>query len=76
MKNAKADASLYLLTALLQRLEGSNPGLLKDMICGVKTDQSSIPADAAEKEHIDEIFKESLMLLERASLLLTNSDNP
>tara|TARA_R110001583_G_C5500323_1_gene395693 strand:- start:108 stop:338 length:231 start_codon:yes stop_codon:yes gene_type:complete len=74
MKNAKADASLYLLTGLLQRLEGSNPGLLQDMICGVKADQSSIPHDAPEKEHIDEILKESLVLLERASLLLTNRD--
>ena len=70
MKNAKADASLYLLTSLLQRLEASQPGLLQDMIDGVKVDQSMIPHDAPEKAHIEDIFKESLLLLERASLLL------
>jgi len=38
-------------------------------------DQSSIPDDALEKEHIDEVFKESLVFFECASLLLTHSDN-
>ncbi len=75
MKNAKADASIYLLTCLLQRLETSNPGLLQDMIQGVKADKSSLPDDVAEKDHIEQIFQESLLLLERADLLLKDSTN-
>ena len=75
MKNAKADASLYLLTCLLQRLETSNPGLLKEMIEGVKSDQSSLPDDVPGKEHIEQIFKESLLILERSNLLLASNEN-
>ncbi|MBI9036385.1 MAG: hypothetical protein JEZ03_18135 [Bacteroidales bacterium] len=74
MKNAKADASLYLMTNLLQRLEVSNPGLLKDIISGVKSDQALIPNDAPDKAYLAEIFKESLALLELASLILANDE--
>ena len=39
MKSAKADASLYLLTCLLQRLDNSNSGLVDKMRKGVQSDR-------------------------------------
>ena len=75
MKNVKEDAILYILTGVLQRCEGNGIGLLESIICDVKEDQFSIPADDPEKEHMDEILNESLRLLETASIFLTNSHN-
>ena len=75
MKNAKTDACIYLLLGLLQRLELQSPGLLKEMINGLKGDQLSLPNDAPEKEHIEQIFIESLNILERADGLIELSKN-
>ena len=75
MKNAKTDACIYLLGGLLQRLELQSPGLLKEMINGVKGDQLALPNEAAEKEHIEQIFIESLNILERADGLIELSKN-
>nr|WP_189337676.1 hypothetical protein [Halomonas elongata] len=38
MENPKADAALYLLTGLLQRLEAERPGMVQEMIDGVEGD--------------------------------------
>ncbi|KJY73734.1 hypothetical protein [Vibrio nigripulchritudo] len=76
MSDAKAGACLYILTGLLQRLEKENSGLIKDMIEGVKADQLSISnslPDLPEKEKIDDVFKETLVTLERADQLMANS---
>lgn len=70
MKNAKTDACIYLLGGLLQRLEFKAPGLLKEMIYGVKGDQLALPNEVPEKEHIEQIFIESLNILERADGLI------
>ena len=75
MKNAKTDACIYLLGGLLQRLELQSPGLLKEMINGVKGDQLALPNEVPEKEHIEQIFIESLNILERADGLIELSKN-
>lgn len=78
MSNAKAGACLYILTGLLQRLEKENSGLIKDMIEGVKADQLSISnslPDLPEREKIDDVFKETLVTLERADKLMADDNN-
>ncbi len=75
MKDPKVDACLYLLTGLLQRMDKENPGLIKNMIEGVKSDQAAIPKNTTEKEHVSEICKEALVLLERAQLYLEEENN-
>jgi hypothetical protein len=75
MKNAKADACAYPASCLLQRLELQSPGLLKEMINGIKNDRLALPKEAAEKEHLEQIFIESLKILERADGLLEFSKN-
>ena len=75
MKVVKEDASLYLLTGLLERWEGNNLDAVKSMICDVKEDQFSISADDPEKEYMDEVFKESLNLLETVNTFLTSKNS-
>ncbi|CCN82453.1 conserved hypothetical protein [Vibrio nigripulchritudo SFn27] len=78
MSDAKAGACLYILTGLLQRLEKENSGLIKDMIEGVKADQLSISnslPDLPEREKIDDVFKETLVTLERADQLMADDKN-
>lgn len=67
MKNPKADASSYILTALLQRLEQIHPGLIKDIHDGVKSDQAAIQDDILDYDYIQNIFDETFQILERAS---------
>ncbi len=69
MKSAKADASLYLLTGLLQRLENSNPGLVDEMRKGVQSDKAQLSLDTPDYEHIAEIFNEAELLLTRIQSL-------
>lgn len=75
MDDPKSGASLYILTLLLQRLEKTNSGLIKDMIEGVKSDQSAISNEIPEKEKIDSILKETLATLERVNQSLGNDEN-
>ena len=67
MENAKADAALYLLTGLLQRLNAERPGLLQKMIAGVEGDQAALPDNIENREHVEKIFDEALELLARAN---------
>jgi len=74
MDDAKLGASVYILTELLQRFEKTNPGLIKDMIEGVKSNQASVLNKIPEKK-IDNIFKETLATLEQANQLLASDEN-
>jgi len=67
MENAKADAALYLLTGLLQRLNAERPGMLKEMIAGVEGDRAALPDNIENREHVEKIFDEALELLARAN---------
>lgn len=67
MKNAKADAALYLLTGLLQRLEAERPGMISEMLQGVEGDRASLPENIEDKEHVEKIFDEAIDLLTRAN---------
>ena len=69
MKNAKADASLYLLTGLLQRLESGNPGLVDEMRKGVQSDKEKLDPETQDHAHISEIFYEAELLLTRIQSL-------
>lgn len=68
MNNAKADAALYLLTGLLQRLEVDRPGMLQEMIEGVSSDRSSLRENTENRQHIDKVFDEAMELLTRANI--------
>ena len=65
MKNAKADASLYLLTGLLQRLEKKDPELIQEMLSGVKADRAGVSTNITNYEYVSEIFSEAELVLER-----------
>lgn len=67
MKNAKADAALYILTGLLQRLEKERPGMISEMIEGVEGDRSSLPESIEDRDHVEQIFDEATRLLTRAN---------
>lgn len=67
MENAKADAALYLLTGLLQRLNAERPGMLEEMIAGVEGDKAALPDNIENRAHVDNIFNEALELLARAN---------
>ncbi len=70
MKSATADACAYILTCLIQRMNKEKPGLISDIIDGVKHDQKAIPKNTPDMEHIDSIFKEALKLLTKSGTLL------
>jgi hypothetical protein len=67
MKNAKADAALYLLTGLIQCLETERPGMISEMIEGVEGDRASLPESIEDRDHIEQIFDEAIRLLTRAN---------
>ncbi len=67
MENAKADAALYLLTGLLQRLNAERPGMIQEMIAGVEGDRASLPDNIENREHVEKIFDEAVGLLARAN---------
>jgi len=75
MSNPKSDACMYILTGILQRMDAEKPGFIMDMIAGIKNDQSALPENIENKEHIESIFREALSVLERAHVLLEQSDN-
>ncbi len=74
MKNAKADASLYLLTGLLQRLEISTPGLVEEMRKGVRADREQVSPDTQDYEYITQIFDKAELLLNRIQALKSSEE--
>jgi len=66
MNDAKADAALYVLTMLLQRLETTTPGLLDELIDGVEGDLAATPDELLNAAHVDAVFSETLSMLRRA----------
>ena len=64
--NVQAAACAYLLVGILQRLEKDHPGLIKDAIAGVKADRGAIAGNVPNRKFIDEIFQETLRLLQLA----------
>jgi hypothetical protein len=67
MESVKADAALYLLTGLLQRLDAERPGMLQEMIAGVEGDRAALPENFENREHVEKIFEQALELLARAN---------
>ncbi|MBL7251961.1 hypothetical protein [Alloalcanivorax marinus] len=67
MESVKADAALYLLTGLLQRLDAERPGMLQEMIAGVEGDRAALPENIENREHVEKIFEQVLELLTRAN---------
>lgn len=67
MKDAKADAALYLLTGLVQRLGAERPGMIPEMIKGIESDRASLTDNIEDREHVEKIFEEALALLTRAN---------
>lgn len=69
MNDPKADAALYLLSGLIQRVVKNEPELIDEMLSGIMSDQAAVSDDTNEKEHIEKIFKESIAVLERVQKL-------
>ncbi|PFG10712.1 MULTISPECIES: hypothetical protein [unclassified Marinobacter] len=67
MKSDKADAALYLLTGLLQRLDAERPGMIQEMIAGVEGDRAALPENIENREYVEKIFDEAVELLTRAN---------
>ncbi|MBQ4864865.1 hypothetical protein J8L98_24605 [Pseudoalteromonas sp. MMG013] len=65
MKEAKIDATLYLLTILIQKISKEQPKLLDEMLEGVSADQAGLPKNIPNKEHIDAVFEESSRILKQ-----------
>lgn len=66
MTDIKAEATSYILTMLLQRIEAQIPGTLDGMIAGVKSDRASVPGTTLKSENINEVFEEALRVLANA----------
>ena len=62
---AKAGACAYILRGLLQRLEKQNPGLVLDLLNGVRADQSAVLAQGHPADPVTQVFAESIALLEQ-----------
>ena len=75
MSAAKSDACIYILTVLLQRMETEKPGLIPEIIDGIKSDQSNMSENINNKEHVESIFNEALTMLERAHSLTEQKNN-
>lgn len=73
MGHTKADAVSYILTLLLQRLEAQNPGTLKEILEGVKSDQTAVSGTTSEHEHVTQVFQEALGLLEKVESLSSDT---
>jgi len=65
VKEAKADAPLYLLTILIQKVSKEQPDLVDEMIEGINADQAGLPLDTSNKEHINKVFEESARVLKQ-----------
>jgi len=63
--DAKVGACAYILHGLLQKLEQQSPGLVLELLNGVKADQSAVLAQGEAAEPVKRIFAESVVLLER-----------
>ncbi len=61
---ASAGACAYLLHGLLQRLEESRPGLVLDMLEGVRGDRAAIEANGAMTETIRKRCQAAEQMLE------------
>ena len=72
MADVKADATSYILTMLLQRLEDQNPGTLNEIIEGVSSDQASVVSKDSGSEHVIQVFQEALSLLKKAESLASD----
>lgn len=63
--DAKAGACAYVLHCLLQRLELQSPGLVLDLLNGVKADQVAIQNNQSLSVSVKQVFSEAVDLLER-----------
>lgn len=62
--DATAAACSYILHCLLQRLEKQNPGLVMDLLQGVKADHESVIAQEKNTDLVAETFKNAIAMLE------------
>ena len=60
------EATGYLMTILLQRLETSNPGLIQELLDGVHADRNAIAATDDMTPEVEETFTTAFSILEHA----------
>lgn len=57
----------YVLTALLPRLERAMPGLLDELVSGIRADQEAIKTSGRMTPQLEETFNSAVKILGRAS---------
>jgi hypothetical protein len=65
--DAKAQACSYLLLNLLQRLDQKEPGLIDELITGVKGDFQASSLQSDLPPPVSLIYQEAIAILERAN---------
>jgi hypothetical protein len=60
----KADACIYILHMMLQRLEAQQPGLVQNMLLGAKADLASFNGQENKHEPALKVFNEAISILE------------
>jgi len=66
-KNIKDQVNSYVILMILQRLDDKHPGLIKDILNGVKADFSASKEQTGEHPMVSSIFNETIKFLERAN---------
>lgn len=75
--DAKAGACAYVLHCLLQRLEVQTPGLVLDLLNGVRADHLAVEKQLSLSEPVRQVFQEAIHLLERCHAQnLASTQNP
>ncbi len=67
LAEVKAQAISYLLLGLLQRLDREQPGLIDELLSGVKADRDAALAGRDVPKRVPAIFDEAIRYLERAN---------
>ncbi|WP_058987339.1 hypothetical protein [Acetobacter senegalensis] len=62
----KAQAYSYIMLCLLQRLERREPGLINDLLDGIKADYEASKTHAQNRPPVSLIFEEAISFLARA----------
>lgn len=62
----KAQAYSYIMLCLLQRLERREPGLINDLLDGIKADYEASKTHAQNGPPVSLIFEEAIAFLARA----------
>ncbi|HUA79434.1 MAG TPA: hypothetical protein VL997_03610 [Dyella sp.] len=73
--DVKAHACSYILLSLLQRMDQKEPGLIEELIAGVKGDLEASQSQGDLPPFVPLIFQETIAILTRANAYKPNTGN-